>query len=311
MQSKVAIFKPEEGVFEIINEQIKDTLSPDEVLIRQTSISMSDVDVVDAKFHKLTRLGHAAEGEVMKIGDGVTWLNVGDRVVYCAVPGAFCEYRVVNQSTLIKVQDNIAIGLAPALFYRGCVGHMATARAFIVRGGINALVDNIHNPTNAAIGLFAKQRGAFVIGITSENSEISQDVCDVVVHSNSQDIKKDIMNVTKNIGCHVYYTGLNPISFEQAVDYLTVSGVIVDHLNIIQDLQTSLIAKKSLFFTAPSILHYKSIRNELVLTADEVMSIHSKTPFQCDISEFSFDKINDAFREVLSPSTARAIVLKF
>jgi NADPH2:quinone reductase len=310
MQSKVAVFKPEEGVFEIINEQIKDTLSPDEVLIRQTSISISDIDVVDGKIHKLTRLGHAAAGEVMKVGDNVTWLNVGDRVVYCAVPGAFCEYRVVNQSTLIKFPDSITKALAPALFYRGCIGHMATARAFIVRGGINALIDNIHNPTNAAIGLFAKQRGAFVIGITSENSEISQDVCDVVVHSNDQDLKKDIMSATKNIGCHVYYTGLNPISLEQAVDYLTVSGVIVDHLNVIQNLQTSLIAKKSLFFTAPSILHYKSIRNELVLTADEIIAIHSKTPFQCDISEFSFEKINEAFREVLSPSSAKAVVLK-
>jgi hypothetical protein len=91
---------------------------------------------------------------------------------------------------------------------------------------------------------------------------------------------------------------------------LTVSGVIVDHLNVIQNLQTSLIAKKSLFFTAPSILHYKSIRNELVLTADEIIAIHSKTPFPCDISEFSFEKINEAFREVLSPSSAKAVVLK-
>lgn len=310
MQSKVAIFNPQDNTFEIRSEQIKDSLDANDVLIRQISVSVSDVDVIDGTIHKLTRLGHAASGEVLKVGENVTWLKAGDKVAYCTVPGAFCEYRVLDQAVLVKVPETITQTTAPGLLYRGCIGHMATARAFIVRGGINALVDNIHNPTNAAIALFARQRGAFVVGITSENAEISQDICDVVIHSNNQDIQKDLMKLTKNIGFHVYYAGLQSIPLDQAVEYLTISGVIVDHLNSIQNLQTSLIANKSLFFTAPSVLHYKSIRSELILTIDEIMSIHSKTPFPSEISEYNFDAINEAFREALSPSSTKTVVLK-
>jgi hypothetical protein len=101
------------------------------------------------------------------------------------------------------------------------------------------------------------------------------------------------------------------ITFEKAVDCLTLSGVIVDHLNVIQNIPTALIAKKSLFFTSPSVIHYKSIRSELVLTVDEIMSIHSKTPFPLEISQHPFDQIDNAFAEASSQSNTKAVTLKF
>lgn len=309
MLSKVAIFNSKEGVFSIENETIKEKLEQDEVLVKQVSVAMIDLDLVEGTKHGIKTLGRAACCEVEKVGEVVTWLARGDRVVYFTEPGAFRQYRVIKQEKLCKVPSQISSNAAATLLYFGCIAHMAAARAFIVRGGVNALIENIHSPIASAIGWLAKQRGARVIGLSAEKIS-TPDVCDFVINPSAEDITKAVFDATKGIGCHVYYSGLNPLSLGKIVDCLTLSGVIVDHLNVFENLQNDLIAKKSLFFTTPSLLHYKEIRSELVLTIDEIFAINEKVPLQLEVVDYSLDRINEAFNEISLNKTSKAVIVK-
>ena len=310
MLSKIAIFNPDEGTFSIKTETVNENLEPNQVLLKNLSIAVNEIDVVNGKVRKLKNLGCSACGEVIKVGENVTWLNRGDRVAYFTETGAYSEYKAVDHTKLVKIPSNISSNTASAILYRGCLAHMVAVRTFIIRGGINALVDNIHTATSSTIGWMAKKRGAFVVGITSEESEISPNVCDVVIRSSRDSMVKEILSATKNIGCHVYYPGLSPMPIDKVGEALTVSGVIVDYLNVMQSVPTEIIAAKSLFFTIPSLVDYKSIRSELILTVDEIFAMLSQSPLDIEFVEYSFEKINEAFSEVELGKSPRGVMLK-
>ena len=311
MLSKIAIFNPDEGTFSIKTETVNENLEPNQVLLKNLSIAVNEIDVVDGKVRKLKNLGCSACGEVIKVGENVTWVNRGDRVAYFTETGAYSEYKAVDHTKLVKIPSNISSNTAVAVLYRGCLAHMIAVRAFIIRGGINALIDNIHTATSSAIGWMAKKRGAFVVGVTSEELEISPNVCDVVIKSTGDAVVKEILSATKNVGCHVYYPGLSPMPIDKVGEALTVSGVIVDYLNVMQSVPTEIIAAKSLFFTIPSLIDYKNIRSELILTVDEVFAMLSQTPLDIEFAEYSFEKINDAFAVTASNKSRQAVVVKF
>ncbi len=310
MLSKVAIFNPDKGVFSIQTEKVNENLEPTQVLLKNLSIAVNEIDVIDGKVRKLTKLGSSACAEVVKVGENVTWLHRGDRVAYFTETAAYAEYKCVDHSKLIKVPANIASNTAAAILYRGCVAHMVAVRAFIIRDGINALIDNIHTATSSVIGWMAKKRGAFVVGITSENTEISPEACDIVIRSAGDTMVKEVLKATKNIGCHVYYPGLLPIPVSNLGDTITVSGVIVDYLNTMSSIPTAIIAQKSLFYTIPSLVDYKSIRSELVLTVDAILMMLSQSSFNIEFSEYGFEKINEAFAATASNQSSQATIIK-
>jgi hypothetical protein len=187
---------------------------------------------------------------------------------------------------------------------------MVAVRTFIIRGGNNALIDNIHTATSSVIGWMAKKRGAFVVGITSAETEISPEVCDVVIRSTGESMVKEALKATKNIGCHVYYPSLFPIPADNLCDIITVSGVIVDYLNIIPTIPSAIIAQKSLFYTIPSMIDYKTIRSELILTVDEILIMLNQSSFNIEFAEYSFEKINEAFTVTASNKSSQATIIK-
>jgi NADPH2:quinone reductase len=48
-------------------------------------------------------LGREASGTIEAVGDDVDSVQVGDRVAYAMVPGAYAEYAAVPASQLVKV----------------------------------------------------------------------------------------------------------------------------------------------------------------------------------------------------------------
>lgn len=307
MLTKIATYNSENRKFSI-NEIKLNELKPTEVLIKQTAIAINEIDVIDSK--NIANLGYAACGEVESIGEAVDWLKSGDRVAYVADINSYCSHKILDNSKLIKVPSNINSNAAAGILYRGCVAHMAAVRAFIVKPGMNILVDGIHSATSTFIAWMAKKCGAFVIGIAPENISVTSEICNVIV-KNDQDLIKNILNATENIGCHGYFSSLITIPIEKIIEALTVSGVIVDHIGSIGSINMNQLMCKSLFITAPSMMDYKTIKSELILSATEVwgMMINEKS-LQMTYSEYPFDKIENAFAEVADAKSSSIVILK-
>lgn len=311
MISKVAVFDHKSRQFSINDNKIDhENIGSQQVLVRQTVIAINEIDVADGSIRALHNLGYTACGEVVKCGDQVNWLQAGDRVAYFSEIGAYCQHRIIDSSKLIKVPDQIDSNVATAVAYRGIIAHMATVRTFIVREGIIALIDEINTVTSSVMGWMAKKRGAHVVGITSENVQIASNVCDVVIRKDSKNLVQDVINACKGIGAHLYIPSLNITPMDQVIQMLTPSAVIVDHIGYITDISVSKLMQKSLFLTAPSIVDYKSLRTELVLTFDEVISMMNERPLNISFSQYNLNQINEAFAEVSSGKSSSAVVLK-
>lgn len=309
MRSKIAIFNDGMFVFQESNLDT-DNLQQNDVFIKQSIIAMNELDILNASLRNEKNLGHTACGEVINVGSGVKWLMPGDKVAYIVDKNSFCEYKIIDATKLVKIPVELNETQSAGLFFNGCLAHMVCARAFIIRDGINTIIDCIHTAMSSAIGWMAKKRGAFVIGLTSEDCEILPEVCDVVIYKSSHNLTKDVLSATKNTGAHVYYSGIKPISHEEIFELMTPSGVIVDHLGVLNNIQANMLMQKSLFFTAPSMFDYKTNRSELILTINDIISMNRTQQLPINFSTYQFDKINEAFAEVASCTSKNTVIIK-
>ena len=90
-----------------------EVLPPDagEVLIRHTAIGLNFIDVYfrtglyPAELPCV--LGMEGAGVIEELGEGVTDLNVGDRVAYTGLMGAYAERRTLPADRLVKIPKDV------------------------------------------------------------------------------------------------------------------------------------------------------------------------------------------------------------
>src|SRR5664279_1155761 len=109
---------------------------PGEALIRQTAVGLNFVDAYQRSgLYKLTLpavMGSEAAGVVEAVGPGVVAVNVGDRVVYQGINGAYAEVRVAPAERLIRIPAGIDDRTAAAAFLKGVTAYYLLKRTFKV-----------------------------------------------------------------------------------------------------------------------------------------------------------------------------------
>lgn len=102
-----------------------------EVQIAQTAIGLNYMDVYQRSgaypLPLPSPLGLEAAGEIIAVGDGVTDLVVGDRLVYGGVLGSYASHRNAPAARCIKIPDGITITDSPAR-------HQTTTRDTVISG---------------------------------------------------------------------------------------------------------------------------------------------------------------------------------
>lgn len=263
MQNQIASFSSTDSKFQFKVENIDNQiLQRGEVLIRQSLFSLEEY-----AYHEKQAL--AGVGEVVRVGEGITWLKEGDKVFFCTKPQFFASYRVMHHSSVLKVPNFLSLELSLVLFIRGFIAHMLTVRTIIVRDKMKVIVDNIDSPTGSIIGWFAKERGAFVVGIQQNHSTISG-CADVILQANDPTLSKDLLQNAPN-GYHIYFSGgIQNLNFTTISRHILPIGVIVDSFGSIKDFDGKLLGSNSLFYTRPQLKDYKFMREEMVLTFEDL-----------------------------------------
>ena len=92
---------------------------PGEAQIEQTAIGLNYMDVYQRSGMYPMKLpspmGLEAAGRVVAVGDGVTEVAVGDRVVYSSILGAYAGVRNAPAARLIHIPDGISDDEAAAV----------------------------------------------------------------------------------------------------------------------------------------------------------------------------------------------------
>ena len=141
-----------------------------EVLVRQSAIGINFMDVYQRSgLYPLglpSGIGLEAAGFVEEIGNGVSHVRPGDRVVYSGgPPGSYAECRNVLAARIVKIPDGISDEQAAALILKGTTAEYLLERAYPIKTGEDVLFYAAAGGVGSIAGQWGKALGARMIGI--------------------------------------------------------------------------------------------------------------------------------------------------
>lgn len=221
--------------------------------------------------------GMEGGGVVDALGDGVTAVSLGERVVYAMQPGAYAEYAIVPAWRLVSVPNEIKIEVATAVILQGMTAHYLTHSTYAVQEGDNVLVQAAAGGMGLLLVQIAKLRGARVIGTTStaEKEKLAREHgADDIIRYTETDFSEAVMQLTNGKGVQVIYDGVGKATFHKGLDCLQPRGMMVLYGQAsgpIGPIDPQLLSQKgSLFLTRPSLAHYSTSREEIQSRATDL-----------------------------------------
>ncbi|MCE3232281.1 MAG: qor [Rickettsiaceae bacterium] len=294
---------------------------PGQVLLRHTAIGVNFLDVYyRSGLYKTPRMpmipGMEACGVVEAVGPGVS-IPVGTRVVYAtAQTGAYCEMRLINERHLVGVPEKISDATAAAVFTKALTAHYLIFHTYKVRKGNTILVHAAAGGVGQIICQWAKYLGAKVIGTvgTPEKAIIARNNgCDHVIVYTQQNFAEEVMKITNNQGVVVVYDSVGKATFAKSLSCLMNMGLMVSYgqssgevppFNILN------LAQKGLYLTRPTLMLYKSTRQELLLSAIEIFQMIERGVLKVSIGQkYPLEKAAQAHADLEARKTTGSTIL--
>lgn len=265
-------------------EVIVSNPKPSEVQIKHSAIEVNYVDV----YHRegLYQLpndskipGVSAIGYITKVGSDVDGFREGDRVAYITPNGgAYSQTRNINANFIFSVPESVPDKIAAASIVRGLTAHALCNRVFIVRSGVAVLIHAAAGGVGKILSQWCNHLGAYVIGTvgSDEKKQVAlENGCHQVINYNSEDLVAKVVEYTKGIKVNAVYDSIGQTTFDRSLECLMNMGIMVLYgasSGAVDTIDAKKIAAKSLFFTRPSVFHYKGNRFELILSANELFN---------------------------------------
>ncbi len=183
---------------------------PGEVLIRVTVAGVNFADISKARGTFLNGpqppypAGFEAAGEIVEVGESVTWARPGDRVVGVG-DGAFAEYMVLPVAAAMPVPPGWTEQQSLGLVVNWPTALAALKPLGNISAGQTVLVHAAAGATGQAAVAMAKHYGATVIATASpdKHETVLALGADHVLDSRGDDIAAEVLRLTGGIGVDV------------------------------------------------------------------------------------------------------------
>lgn len=257
---------------------------PGQARIRHTAIGVNFVDVYMRKgVYKSPGFplvnGQEGAGVVEAVGEGVTLVKPGDRVVYQGVLGAYAEARLVPAEKLVKIPDGVDDVTAAAVFLKGLTSWALLRRTFKVEKGHAILFHAAAGGVGAIASQWAKSLGAMVIGTVGSDDKVAKaraNGCDHVINYRKEDFVARVREITGGEGVAVAYDSVGKDTFPGSLDSLRPMGMWVSFgqsSGIVPEFPISALQfRGSLFATRPVVSHYVAKRADLEAGARDLFA---------------------------------------
>ena len=298
---------------------------PGQVRVRHTRIAVNFIDI----YFRIGRypaplpagigsgLGSDAVGVVEAVGEGVTFLQPGDRVGYMLGPlGAYSEARVMPAEVLIKLPDSVSDDTASTLIMKGLTVQYLFRQVYPLKAGDTIL----YHAAAGGVGLiacqWAKALGVTMIGTvgSDEKAEAAKAAgCAHVINYNRENFAQRVRELTDGKGVPVVYDSVGKDTLMGSLDSLQKKGTLVSNGTssgpVLID-TTLLAAKGSLWVTRPAMVDYALPRPNMLKMADELFDLVSKGLIVSEPKQrFALADAAEAHRALESRSTIGATVL--
>ena len=293
-----------------------------QALIRQTAAGLNFIDV----YHRIglypvpslpAVIGNEGAGVVEAVGDGVTSVQVGDRVAYCMSLGSYTERRVLDADRLVKIPDGITDHQAAAMMLKGCTVQYLVKTIYPIAPGDTILLHAAAGGVGLIACQWAKHLGATVIGTvgSDEKAELARaHGCDHTIVYTRENIVERVKALTDGAGVPVVYDSVGKDTFIASLDCLQPRGLMVSYGNAsgpVDPFSPGLLAVRgSLFLTRPTLASYIGTRDELDASAADLFGVVESGAVKIAVSQtFPLEEAAQAHRALEARETTGSTVL--
>ena len=271
-------------------------LEENEARIKHTAIGLNFIDT----YHRSglypmdlpAGLGSEAAGIVEAIGNDVTSVKVGDRVVYTGrPPDSYSEKRNFDAAQLVVIPDKIKDEQAAAIFLKGLTAWYLLRKSYKVQSGDDVLLYAAAGGVGLIACQWAKHLGARVIGVVSNDEKAmlaKSNGCDDIILSD-ENIPERVKELTDSIGVGVVYDSVGRDTFFSSLDSLKPHGFLVTFGNAsgpVDPFAPAELAKRhSLYVTRPILADFISERENLVEASNELFDLVSSGVIKISINQ--------------------------
>ncbi|MNO76648.1 Quinone oxidoreductase 1 [compost metagenome] len=211
-------------------------------------------------------LGVEAAGVVEAVGEGVTNVDVGDRVTYTGfinTLGAYSTMRLIPAAPLIRLPDSISCETAAAMTMRGLTSAYLMRRIHDFKPGDSILLHAAAGGVGLIVAQWAKLLGLTVIGTVSSDAKAElarAHGCDFTIDYSREDVATRVRALTGGAGVDVVFDSVGKSTFMGSLDSLKRRGLMVcvgTASGPIDGFNPQLLAMKgSLYLTRPALADY-------------------------------------------------------
>ena len=309
---------PEEMKFETVDLPPP---GPGQARLRQTAVGLNFIDVYTRTglYPGPTPavLGVEAAGVVEVLGEGVSGLKVGDRVVYNGLAGSYASHRNAPAERLIKIPESVSDEDAAAVFLKGLTVWMLTFEIRRLQPGETILVWAAAGGVGSILVPWANAQGARVIGVVStpDKAELARGYgCEEIILT-SEDVAARVKELTGGKGVPVVYDSVGKVSAEASLKSLQPRGWFITYGNASGPADPIPPARLnqggSLIMTRPGLFHFTKERADLERGAAALWGAMRSGAVKADVRQrFALKDAADAHRALESRATTGATILK-
>lgn len=258
--------------------------------------------------------GGEGSGIVIKIGEGVSEVAVGDRVAYTGAGMSYAEKVCVPSWRLVKVPDGMDIEVGAAAMLQGMTAHYLAHTTYPLKAGDTALIHAGAGGVGLLLIQMAKMAGAQVIATVSTNEKAAMAKDAGADHAILYtDFAVEVMKLTSDKGVEVVYDAVGKDTFEGSVASLASRGYLVSYgaaSGPVPPVSLSVLNPKSLFLTRPGLGPYTATRAELEQRAGDVLGWVASGKLNVKVhGRYALKDAADAHRELQGRLTSGKLLL--
>jgi len=171
--------------------------------------------------------GSEIAGTIAAIGEGVSHLVVGQRVIAFCMLGGFAEQVAVNAHAVMPLIDAIPSTEAAGLLTAHATAHHGLKQRANLQQGETLLVTGAAGGTGLAAVQIGKAMGAKVIAVCSSDEKLAvakENGADVLINLNDGNLKELIKQATIGQGVDVVYECVGGDSFKACLSNMAWGG---------------------------------------------------------------------------------------
>lgn len=293
---------------------------PGEIRLRHEAIGVNFIDIYHRSgLYPLTDPaipGVEGVGRIEAVGEGVDGLDVGQRVAYAGVPGAYAATRLLPAWRAVPLADDADGRIVAASLLRGLTAHMLLTCTFPVQAGTTLLVHAAAGGLGTILTRWARDLGARVIGTVGspDKAAIAMECgADHVIVGRDADYAQETHALTQGRGVDFAIDGIGGTTLPQTLRCVrrfgTVASIGEAGGPIAPIAATDIGPVRSLTFARHSVMAYASMREIYPEAAKAVLAMIERGIAVPVSADYPLREAARAHRDLETGKTTGAVLL--